>query len=172
MCQKHGKVLCYENRKNERLGLSVCSGFACIFFSPSFRWKFWKFSSPSILFVLSLLPLLQEGTANYLKGLMLVLCYLIVAASFFVHVDPPKSKSFVNTSLSLTMGKFYRPLDCRIHKNDDSNMQLLLLQLLLLLSIRKENRDSLSVARDQIAHMKTLLITDCFFVPSRWQLGI
>eukprot|EP00268_Persea_americana_P046969 TRINITY_DN4859_c0_g1_i3.p1 TRINITY_DN4859_c0_g1~~TRINITY_DN4859_c0_g1_i3.p1 ORF type:complete len:437 (+),score=73.94 TRINITY_DN4859_c0_g1_i3:522-1832(+) len=35
--------------------------------------------------------MLQEGTANYLKGLMLMLCYLIVAASFFVHVDPPKS---------------------------------------------------------------------------------
>ncbi|XP_057983511.1 vacuolar cation/proton exchanger 5-like [Malania oleifera] len=32
--------------------------------------------------------LLQEGTANYFKGLMLILCYLIVAASFFVHVDP------------------------------------------------------------------------------------
>ncbi|KAF7816029.1 vacuolar cation/proton exchanger 5 isoform X2 [Senna tora] len=31
--------------------------------------------------------LLQEGTSNYFKGLMLVLCYLIVAASFFVHVD-------------------------------------------------------------------------------------
>lgn len=31
----------------------------------------------------------QEGTANYLKGLMLVLCYCIVGASFFVHVDPP-----------------------------------------------------------------------------------
>lgn len=33
--------------------------------------------------------LLQEGTSNYFKGLMLILCYLIVAASFFVHVDPP-----------------------------------------------------------------------------------
>ncbi|WKA12712.1 hypothetical protein VitviT2T_030071 [Vitis vinifera] len=32
--------------------------------------------------------LLQEGTSNYFKGLMLILCYLIVAASFFVHVDP------------------------------------------------------------------------------------
>ncbi|KAL6651535.1 hypothetical protein ACP70R_010460 [Stipagrostis hirtigluma subsp. patula] len=32
--------------------------------------------------------MLQDGTANYLKGLMLILCYLIVAASFFVHVDP------------------------------------------------------------------------------------
>ncbi|KAK9268435.1 hypothetical protein L1049_000185 [Liquidambar formosana] len=32
--------------------------------------------------------LLQEGTSNYFKGLMLILCYLIVAASFFVHEDP------------------------------------------------------------------------------------
>ncbi|CAN1248228.1 Vacuolar cation/proton exchanger 5 [Linum perenne] len=31
---------------------------------------------------------LQEGTANYFKGLMLILCYVIVAASFFVHEDP------------------------------------------------------------------------------------
>ncbi|KAF7004283.1 hypothetical protein CFC21_019510 [Triticum aestivum] len=35
--------------------------------------------------------MLQDGIANYLKGLMLVLCYLIVAASFFVHVDPQAS---------------------------------------------------------------------------------
>ncbi|XP_068642175.1 vacuolar cation/proton exchanger 5-like [Aristolochia californica] len=32
--------------------------------------------------------LLQDGTSNYFKGLMLILSYLIVAASFFVHVDP------------------------------------------------------------------------------------
>ncbi|MQL91557.1 hypothetical protein Taro_024178 [Colocasia esculenta] len=32
---------------------------------------------------------LNEGTSNYFKGLMLILCYLIVAASFYVHVDPP-----------------------------------------------------------------------------------
>ncbi|KAJ3676899.1 hypothetical protein LUZ60_002623 [Juncus effusus] len=32
--------------------------------------------------------MVQDGTSNYLKGLMLILCYLIVAASFFVHVDP------------------------------------------------------------------------------------
>ncbi|KMZ75236.1 Vacuolar cation/proton exchanger 2 [Zostera marina] len=32
--------------------------------------------------------MLQDGTANYFKGLMLILCYLIVAASFFLHVDP------------------------------------------------------------------------------------
>ncbi|KAL6594071.1 hypothetical protein ACP70R_014308 [Stipagrostis hirtigluma subsp. patula] len=35
--------------------------------------------------------MLQEGTSNYFKGLMLILCYLIVAASFFVHVDPDAS---------------------------------------------------------------------------------
>ncbi|KAG8380233.1 hypothetical protein BUALT_Bualt07G0172000 [Buddleja alternifolia] len=32
--------------------------------------------------------MLQEGQSNYFKGLMLILCYLIVAASFLVHVDP------------------------------------------------------------------------------------
>ncbi|CAI9753685.1 unnamed protein product [Fraxinus pennsylvanica] len=32
--------------------------------------------------------MLQEGKSNYFKGLMLILCYLIVAASFFVHIDP------------------------------------------------------------------------------------
>ncbi|WOL13827.1 vacuolar cation/proton exchanger 3-like isoform X1 [Canna indica] len=38
--------------------------------------------------------LLQEGTSNYFKGLMLMLCYLIVAASFYVHVDPSLGKFF------------------------------------------------------------------------------
>ncbi|XP_050205003.1 vacuolar cation/proton exchanger 5-like isoform X2 [Mercurialis annua] len=32
--------------------------------------------------------MLQEGTSNYFKGLMLIFCYLIVSASFFVHMDP------------------------------------------------------------------------------------
>ncbi|RVW46217.1 Vacuolar cation/proton exchanger 5 [Vitis vinifera] len=32
--------------------------------------------------------MLQEGTSNYFKGIMLIFCYLIVAASFFVHIDP------------------------------------------------------------------------------------
>lgn len=32
--------------------------------------------------------MLQDGTSNYFKGLMLIFCYLIVAASFFVHIDP------------------------------------------------------------------------------------
>ncbi|XP_076922992.1 vacuolar cation/proton exchanger 3-like [Bidens hawaiensis] len=36
--------------------------------------------------------MLQDGTANYFKGLMLIFCYLIVGASFFVHVDPEAIK--------------------------------------------------------------------------------
>jgi len=39
--------------------------------------------------VLVVAYMVLEGTANYLKGFMLVLCYCIVGASFFVHVDPP-----------------------------------------------------------------------------------
>uniref|UniRef100_A0A7N2M6C4 Uncharacterized protein n=1 Tax=Quercus lobata TaxID=97700 RepID=A0A7N2M6C4_QUELO len=38
------------------------------------------------IFVFIVALMLQEGT-HYFKGLMLLLCYLIVAASFFVHVD-------------------------------------------------------------------------------------
>ncbi|ESR65966.1 hypothetical protein CICLE_v10008243mg [Citrus x clementina] len=40
---------------------------------------------------------LQEGTSNYFKGLMLILCYLIVAASFFVHEDPTPDDNQVKT---------------------------------------------------------------------------
>ncbi|CAL0314806.1 unnamed protein product [Lupinus luteus] len=32
--------------------------------------------------------LLHNGTSNYFKGIMLILCYLIVSASFYVHTDP------------------------------------------------------------------------------------
>ncbi|KAK6911139.1 Sodium/calcium exchanger membrane region [Dillenia turbinata] len=39
--------------------------------------------------------MLQEGTSNYFKGLMLILCYLIVAASFFVHVDPTTGEYYL-----------------------------------------------------------------------------
>lgn len=49
----------------------------------------------------------QEGTSNYFKGLMLILCYLIVAASFFVHVDPDSSKYFVWHSTSTTIPKLF-----------------------------------------------------------------
>ncbi|CAN1780400.1 Vacuolar cation/proton exchanger 2 [Linum perenne] len=30
---------------------------------------------------------LQEGTSSYIKGIMLMICYTIVAASFYVHID-------------------------------------------------------------------------------------
>ncbi|KAK1323166.1 Vacuolar cation/proton exchanger 5 [Acorus calamus] len=51
--------------------------------------NFHLFETTSLLItVLVVAFLLQEGTSNYFKGLMLILCYLIVAASFFVHVDP------------------------------------------------------------------------------------
>ncbi|KAJ7962711.1 Vacuolar cation/proton exchanger [Quillaja saponaria] len=42
---------------------------------------------PGFNYSLIIAFILQEGTSNYFKGLMLILCYLIVAASFFVHVD-------------------------------------------------------------------------------------
>ncbi|KAK8997190.1 hypothetical protein V6N11_020674 [Hibiscus sabdariffa] len=32
--------------------------------------------------------IIHEGTSNYLKGVMLLFCYLLVAASYFVHGDP------------------------------------------------------------------------------------
>ncbi|KAL3638329.1 Vacuolar cation/proton exchanger 5 [Castilleja foliolosa] len=41
-----------------------------------------------LMTVLVVAFMLQDGTSNYFKGLMLLLCYLIVAASFFVHMDP------------------------------------------------------------------------------------
>lgn len=40
--------------------------------------------------------MLQEGKANYFKGLMLVLCYLIVGASFFVHSDNSNEEKSTN----------------------------------------------------------------------------
>ncbi|XP_042054846.1 vacuolar cation/proton exchanger 2-like [Salvia splendens] len=42
--------------------------------------------------------MLQEGQSNYFKGLMLILCYIIVAASFFVHIDPTKVCAVVSIS--------------------------------------------------------------------------
>ena len=48
------------------------------------------------LFVLLILGL-QEGTSNYFKGLMLIICYLIVAASFFVHIDPTSIGELLST---------------------------------------------------------------------------
>ncbi|KAG5523637.1 hypothetical protein RHGRI_035434 [Rhododendron griersonianum] len=51
--------------------------------------------------------MLQEGTSNYFKGLILILSYLIVAASFFVHVDQSNgepNKLYFNTLCSRAFG--------------------------------------------------------------------
>ncbi|KAA8527114.1 hypothetical protein F0562_008657 [Nyssa sinensis] len=47
--------------------------------------------------------LLQDGTSNYFKGLMLLFCYLIVAASFFVHVDPTPEGQFIHENKACIM---------------------------------------------------------------------
>ncbi|XP_073146275.1 vacuolar cation/proton exchanger 3-like [Henckelia pumila] len=49
----------------------------------------------AVLFITVLVVafMLQDGRSNYFKGLMLILCYLIVGASFFVHVDPSNAGS-------------------------------------------------------------------------------
>lgn len=50
---------------------------------------------------------MQDGTSNYFKGLMLILSYLIVAASFFVHVDKANGESLMNPFLDqLSIGSF------------------------------------------------------------------
>ncbi|XP_009775908.1 vacuolar cation/proton exchanger 5-like isoform X3 [Nicotiana sylvestris] len=50
---------------------------------------FQMFETATLLMtVLVVAFMLQDGNSNYFKGLMLLLCYLIVAASFFVHIDP------------------------------------------------------------------------------------
>ncbi|KAF6174990.1 hypothetical protein GIB67_026478 [Kingdonia uniflora] len=51
--------------------------------------------------------MLQEGTSNYFKGLMLIFCYLIVAASFFVHIDPATSKFLFLVCYTLIFSKLH-----------------------------------------------------------------
>nr|XP_023892725.1 vacuolar cation/proton exchanger 5-like [Quercus suber] len=46
--------------------------------------------------------MLQEGTSNYFKGLMLILCYLIFATSFFVHEDSSEGGQFYIKALSFS----------------------------------------------------------------------
>ncbi|XP_047271451.1 vacuolar cation/proton exchanger 3 isoform X1 [Capsicum annuum] len=45
--------------------------------------------------------MVQDGTSNYFKGLMLLLCYLIVAASFFVHIDPDDIHNYIKSKQQL-----------------------------------------------------------------------
>ncbi|KAF3454240.1 hypothetical protein FNV43_RR04687 [Rhamnella rubrinervis] len=39
---------------------------------------------------------LQDGTSHYMKGLILFLCYVIIAACYFVHNIPQNQTTFVN----------------------------------------------------------------------------
>lgn len=41
--------------------------------------------------------MLQDGSSNYFKGLMLIFCYLIIAASFYVHIDPNSVEDMAET---------------------------------------------------------------------------
>ncbi|GAV61703.1 LOW QUALITY PROTEIN: Na_Ca_ex domain-containing protein, partial [Cephalotus follicularis] len=51
--------------------------------------NFQLFETATLLItVLVVAFMLQEGTSNYFKGLMLFLCYLTIAASFYVHMGP------------------------------------------------------------------------------------
>nr|KAJ0188793.1 hypothetical protein LSAT_V11C900506400 [Lactuca sativa] len=50
-----------------------------------------------IMTVLVVAFMLQDGTSNYFKGVMLVFCYLIDAASFFVYIDPLSIHLFSST---------------------------------------------------------------------------
>lgn len=79
--------VCIERRSRNECILRGCVR------KPRRRLGFSKEDCPPLGVLFSLTSffgfhILQEGTANYFKGLMLILCYLIVAASFYVHVDP------------------------------------------------------------------------------------
>ena len=50
--------------------------------------NFQLFETATLIITVIVVPfMLQEGTSNYFKGLMLILGYMIVAASFFVQVN-------------------------------------------------------------------------------------
>ncbi|XP_028753052.1 vacuolar cation/proton exchanger 3-like [Neltuma alba] len=51
--------------------------------------NFQPFETASLFVVVVIVAfMLHNGTSNYFKGMMLILCYLIVGASYFVHIDP------------------------------------------------------------------------------------
>ncbi|KAF8677040.1 hypothetical protein HU200_046498 [Digitaria exilis] len=54
-----------------------------------------------LITVLVVAFLLQDGTSNCFKGLMLILCYLTVAASFYVYADPNINGKVPHLSKSL-----------------------------------------------------------------------
>ncbi|XP_027769231.1 vacuolar cation/proton exchanger 3-like isoform X1 [Solanum pennellii] len=69
-------------------GIPFCVVVGWIIGSPM-NLDFQMFETATLFMtVLVVAFMLQDGTSNYFKGLMLLFCYLIVAASFFVHIDP------------------------------------------------------------------------------------
>ena len=42
-----------------------------------------------LLTVIMVTALVQDGKANWLKGVMLVMAYLILAGAYWTHEDPP-----------------------------------------------------------------------------------
>ncbi|KAF7142020.1 hypothetical protein RHSIM_Rhsim06G0181700 [Rhododendron simsii] len=69
-------------------GIPFCAVYGWVFGHPM-DLNFQLFETATLFMtVLVVAFMLQEGTSNYFKGLMLLFCYLIVAASYFVHIDP------------------------------------------------------------------------------------
>ncbi|XP_024190791.1 vacuolar cation/proton exchanger 3 isoform X2 [Rosa chinensis] len=50
---------------------------------------------------------LQDGTSHYLKGLILLLCYIIIGACFFVSQAPLNGPNSVNLRLKTTAGSVF-----------------------------------------------------------------
>ncbi|KAK4727908.1 hypothetical protein R3W88_032825 [Solanum pinnatisectum] len=75
-------------------GIPFCVVVGWIIGSPM-NLDFQMFETATLFMtVLVVAFMLQDGTSNYFKGLMLLFCYLIVAASFFVHIDLESIREF------------------------------------------------------------------------------
>ncbi|XP_068304353.1 vacuolar cation/proton exchanger 3-like [Pyrus communis] len=74
---------------------------------------FQLFETATLFITVLVVAFMLQGTSNYFKGLMLILCYIIVAASFFVHRDP------------------------KVQRTDDDRLQLMGLRQLSLLDTMK-----------------------------------
>ncbi|XP_060209451.1 vacuolar cation/proton exchanger 3-like isoform X2 [Lycium barbarum] len=69
-------------------GIPFCVVVGWIIGSPM-NLDFQMFETATLFMtVLVVAFMVQDGTSNYFKGLMLLFCYFIVAASFYVHIDP------------------------------------------------------------------------------------
>ncbi|MQL77143.1 hypothetical protein Taro_009546 [Colocasia esculenta] len=53
--------------------------------------NFQLFETSALFMTVLVVAILLQGTSNHCKGMLLVLCYAILAASFYVHVDAPST---------------------------------------------------------------------------------